>query len=132
MRLAKPSIRLLVYLLDMGLSTVLSAVFFPIFYWLIGNWVFLVCVGMIPLIYFIYTYIYMSISSGYTLFSYLLHVKYVTEGENKVRKRQILLICFHRAIVVFEVIDLLYLIFFKVERGLVEKISNTFCLQKYY
>lgn len=128
MRLARPSTRLIIYALDSLMILIISSCFIPIFYNFIQYYSILISLCAFPIIYFIYSYVYMRISKGYTLFSYLFRVKYVKEREEPINKSQAFLISFHQMIIIFAVIDILYLVLFRVERGLIEKISNTFCL----
>lgn len=65
-------------------------------------------------------------SKGYTLTSFLFGVKVVGVEEKNIQYKQAIIRAFNESVVIFAILDLIYLISHRSERGVIDRLSNTF------
>lgn len=65
-------------------------------------------------------------TKGYTLISFLFGVKVVGVEEKNIQYKQAIIRAFNESIVIFAILDLIYLISRRSERGVIDRLSNTF------
>ena len=88
----------------------------------------LIAVGFDAVISFLLAMFLLSVSHGYTFGSALMRVKYVTYDGNYIRFKQILVRAAADSIAIFAFFDLLYFINNHTERGVVDRLSNSFAI----
>ena len=67
-------------------------------------------------------------SKGYSMVSYMFMVKIVGEQEKVVTIKQALIRAFCESVFIFAVLDLIYLLSHRTERGVIDRLSNTFMI----
>lgn len=65
-------------------------------------------------------------TKGYTLISFLFGVKVVGVEEKNIQYKQAIIRAFNESIVIFAILDLIYLVSRRSERGVIDRLSNTF------
>lgn len=91
-------------------------------------WFILISVGFATIISFLLGLFFLSVTNGYTFGSALLRVKYVSYDGKKIRLRQILIRSAAESIAIFALFDLLYFIRNHTERGVIDRLSNSFAI----
>ena len=93
----------------------------PAFYALIG-------VGFSALISFIFTFLVLIISRGYTFASAILSVKFVSSDGGSLNNKQILIRSTLESIFIFVLFDFFYFLKNQTERGAIDRLSDSFAI----
>ena len=93
----------------------------PVFYVMIG-------IGFSTLISFDLSFVLMLLTHGYTLASALLKVKYVSSNGTNISKSQILIKSSSESIAILALLDLIYLLVNHTERGVIDRLSDSFAI----
>ena len=93
----------------------------PAFYVLIG-------IGFATLISFIFTFMALMISRGYTFASAIFSVKFVSSDGRGINNKQILIRSSLESIVIFVLFDLIYFAKNQTERGVIDRLSDSFAI----
>lgn len=93
----------------------------PFFYALIG-------LGFSTAVSFILSFLALLISRGYTFASAFFSVKYVSSDGSSISNKQILIRSSLESIVIFVLFDLIYFLKNKTERGVIDRLSDSFAI----
>ena len=74
------------------------------------------------------TWLILWASKGYTIISFLFGVKVVGVQEKRITGKQAIIRAFHESIAIIALLDLIYLISHRTERGVIDRLSDTFML----
>ena len=105
-----------------GASPFLIVLHFHLLYYI------LISLGIAIIFSFIFDFLLMIITHGYTLGSALVGVKYVASNGQKITKGQAFLRSGSETLVIFALIDLLYLVINRTERGAIDRLSDSFAI----
>ena len=92
-----------------------------VFYILIG-------IGMSTLTSFIWNYLVLTTSRGFTLASALLGVKFVSSDGNKISQKQIVIRAISESIAILAFFDFIYFVKNRTERGVIDRLSDSFAI----
>ena len=93
----------------------------PVFYVMIG-------VGFSTVISFIFSFIALMISRGYTFASAILSVKYVSSDGSGINNKQILIRASLESVAIFIFFDFIYFVKNQTERGVIDRLSDSFAI----
>ena len=68
------------------------------------------------------------LAKGYTIVSFFFGVKVVGVEEKNITPSQALIRAFNESVVIFAILDLFYLISHRTERGVIDRLSDTFMI----
>ena len=92
-------------------------------------WIYIaIGLGFSVVISILFSYLILLISKGYTIISFFFGVKVVGVEEKNITSKQAIIRAFNENIVIFTIIDLVYLISHRTERGVVDRLSDTFMI----
>ena len=77
---------------------------------------------------FIIDYFILIHTKGYTIGSAILGIKYVSKDGRKLGKRQSMIRSASESILVFVILDLFYFLRYRTERGVIDRLSDSFAI----
>ena len=92
-----------------------------IFYILIG-------IGFSFVLSFAFGSLIMSVSHGYNIGSAILGIRYVASDGKKLTVRQVIVRSFSESIVILVILDLIYFIKNRTERGVIDRLTSSFAI----
>ena len=93
----------------------------PFFYVLLG-------IGFATIISFIFSFLTLMISHGYTFASAILSVKYVSSDGGAINNKQILIRASLESVAIFIFFDFIYFVKNQTERGVIDRLSDSFAI----
>ena len=88
----------------------------------------LISFGVAIILSFFFDLFLMVVTKGYTMGSAILGIKYVSENGNKLSRRQAMIRSASESILVFVILDLLYFLRYRTERGAIDRLSDSFAI----
>lgn len=88
----------------------------------------LISFGVAIILSFFFDLFLLVVTKGYTMGSAILGIKYVTENGNKISRRQAMIRSASESIVVFVILDLCYFLRYRTERGVIDRLSDSFAI----
>ena len=73
-------------------------------------------------------YLILVVSKGFTIGSAIMGVKYVSSDGNRLNHKQCMVRSCSESIVIFAVMDLIYFIKYRTERGVIDRLSDSFAI----
>ena len=94
------------------------------------HWAFylLIALGIAFVFSLLFDIFLMSVTKGYTLGSAIIGVKYVSSDGKAIRFNQIVVRSGSESILIFALIDLIYLVKNRTERGAIDRLSESFAI----
>lgn len=127
--------RVLIYLFDfllsLGIGLAIAVPFLTVlhlhiaFYYLIGF-------GFCIIINFFFKFIILVSSKGYTISSVIFGVKYVSGNGGLINRKQCFMRAYTESIFIFALFDLFYFLANRTERGVIDRLSDSFAIDTRY
>lgn len=87
-----------------------------------------IALGAAIIISFIFDSILLKITKGYTIGSAILGVKFVSSDGQKMNGAQIVIRSMAESIIIFALLDFIYFLKNRTERGVIDRLSDTFAI----
>lgn len=88
----------------------------------------LISLGFATVLSFVLACLILKISGGYTFASALLKVKHVSSDGGRINNHQILILAIFQSIAIFALFDLIYFLKNQTERGVIDRLSDSFAI----
>ena len=88
----------------------------------------LISFGMGIVLSFIFDFILLIITKGFTIGSAIFGIKYVASDGKKISKRQAFIRSAYESIFIFVILDLIYFLKYRTERGVIDRLSDSFAI----
>ena len=88
----------------------------------------LIAIGIAVVISFVLDFFFLVAFKGFTIGNAIMGVKYVSSDGKKINKRQAMVRSASETIVIFVLIDLIYFIKNRTERGVIDRLSDSFAI----
>ena len=89
---------------------------------------FLTAIGGAVILSFFFDLFLLVVSKGYTIGSAIMGVKYVTNNGEKINRRQAMIRSASESTLVFIFLDLIYFLRYRTERGVIDRLSDSFAI----
>ena len=114
-------------ILYLGLGFASGLPFFLLLHVPIVAYIF-ISLGLAIIISFLLNFILMMITKGYNIGNAIFGIQYVARGEERINGRQAFIRAGSESIFIFILFDLFYFIKNRTERGVIDRISDTFAI----
>lgn len=131
MEIVKVWKRTIIYLLNCMMYTLIGyASALPFLLLLHVNiWIYIVIgLGFSVIISIAISFLILWGSKGYNVVCYMFMVKIVGEQEKNITPKQALIRAFCESVFIFAILDFIYLLSHRTERGVIDRLSNTFMI----
>lgn len=88
----------------------------------------LIAVGIAIVFSFLFDLFLLVITGGFTIGTAIMGIKYVSSNGHKISKKQAFIRSSSESILIFAILDLIYFIRYRTERGVIDRLSNSFAI----
>lgn len=131
METARLNKRILLYIINflfyIGVGFAVASPFLNVLKVLVAIYI-LISFGMGIILSFIFDFILLIITKGFTIGSAIFGIKYVASDGNKISKRQAFIRSAYESIFIFVILDLIYFLKYRTERGVIDRLSDSFAI----
>lgn len=131
METARLNKRVLLYIINflfyIGVGFAVASPFINVLHVHIAIYI-LISFGMGIILSFVLDFILLIITKGYTIGSAIFGIKYVSSDGKKITKKQAFIRSAYESIFIFVILDLIYFLKYRTERGVIDRLSDSFAI----
>ena len=131
METARLNKRVLLYIINflfyIGVGFAVASPFINVLHVHIAIYI-LISFGMGIILSFVLDFILLIITKGYTIGSAIFGIKYVSGDGKKITKKQAFIRSAYESIFIFVILDLIYFLKYRTERGVIDRLSDSFAI----